>query len=449
MALSDADVHFDRDQMPMSRSQWLVIFLCAMCMVTDGFGVQAMSYAAPALMKDWGISRPLLGPVFSASLFGMLVGSLLLAGIADSLGRRPTLTASLGWVAICMLLTPFARSIGQLEFARFATGIGVGIVIPNALALGGEYSPSRIRTMLVMAVSSGFIVGGVAGGATAALVIRPFGWVGVFYAGATLTGFLAMVMLFLLPESPQFALLRRPDDPRTLRLMRRFGLDKTIIQGKQVQRKRLLLSVLLGEGRACSTLSLWVAGFCNLLSAYFLAAWIPLLMSGKGYSSGSSALAGTAFWVGALIGNYLLGFLIDKRGYGPVLVANFVMGGLAIVGLSYSTQSSQISIACIALAGFSVIGGQSGLYAIAVMLYPTKGRATGIGFASGVGRIGAVLGPVVGGHLMALSWTMSEIIAASAMPIVVAALAVGILGFIQRRIRLDVQDLPPQERLSA
>lgn len=420
----------------MGMPQWLAVIMCAMCMVIDGFDVQAMSYAAPALMSEWGVSKTLLGPVFSAALLGMLVGSIFLAGIADSIGRRPTLTAALFGVAICMALTPFSQSIEQLVIARFVAGIGMGIVIPNALALGSEYSPGRIRTTLVMAVSSGYVVGGVVGGATAAFVIQPFGWTGVFYAGAVLTGCLAIFMLFQLPESLQFCLLRRPGDPRTTRLIRRLGIkesDFSLISRHEDSTKGNALKVLLADGRASPTLTLWVAGFCNMLCAYFLAAWIPLLMSGKGYSGSNSVLAGTMLWTGGLVGNYLLGFLIDKRGYGTVLFANFLMGGLAIVGLSYFTLSPQIAMCCIALAGFSVIGGQSGLYAVAVSLYPTKGRATGAGFASGVGRLGAVLGPIIGGQLMAMSWTTDSIILASAVPTLITAVAACALGKVHGR----------------
>lgn len=216
------------DERPVSAVQWRVIGLCALCMVIDGYDVQAMAYAAPALIRTWGAGRSILGPVFGAGLLGMFVGSLALAGLADEIGRRPVLIAATAWVALCMVLTPAAHSVGTLIAIRFAAGIGMGVIVPNAMALAGEYSPARVRVSLMMAVSSGYIVGGVVGGAIAVLVIAPFGWSGVFYAGALLTALLSFSMLAVLPESLQFYLLRHPQAPRTLLLLHRVAPGATV-----------------------------------------------------------------------------------------------------------------------------------------------------------------------------------------------------------------------------
>ncbi|WP_434664407.1 MFS transporter [Paraburkholderia sp. A3BS-1L] len=431
MELSKARSRFP-DAKSIHGAQYMVVMLCALCMVVDGFDVQAMSYAAPALIKDWGIGKAMLGPVLSAGLFGMLVGSVLLAGIADRIGRRPALIASLMWVAVLMALTSIVHTLGQLVAIRFIAGLGMGVVVPNALALGGEYSPKRLRTTLVMVVSSGYVIGGVVGGAIATFVIKPFGWTGVFYSGAILTGFLALLMLILLPESLQFRLLRRPNDDKTVDLIRKYRLDDEFNQTEQSARKESALKVVFGHGRTRPTVLLWLASFCNMLSAYFLAAWIPLLMSAIGFSAGASLLTGMAFWGGGLIGNYLLGYLIDRFGYGWVMFANFVLGGLSIAGLAFFTHQPEIAVLCIMFAGFSVFGGQSGLYGIAVVFYPTKGRSTGAGLASGVGRVGAVLGPVLGGYLLSRSWTADQIILASAGPTLVTALSIALLSSISR-----------------
>ncbi|WP_109477586.1 MFS transporter [Paraburkholderia sp. C35] len=423
------------DVISISGSQYVVVVLCALCMVVDGFDVQAMSYAAPTLIKDCGISKAMLGPVLSAGLFGMLVGSVLLAGIADRIGRRPALIVSLLWVAILMGATPLVHTVSQLVMIRFVAGLGMGIVVPNALALGGEYSPPRLRTTLVMAVSSGYVIGGVVGGLIAAFVIKPFGWVGVFYSGALLTTFLTLMMLRYLPESLQFRLLRRPDDASTFDLIRKYQLEDDLNPTEKVAGKESSLKVVFGHGRTRPTVLLWLASFCNMLSAYFLAAWIPLLMSSIGFSASASLLAGMAFWGGGLVGNYILGYQIDRFGYGWVMIGNFILGGLSIAGLALFTHQPEIATLCIVFAGFSVIGGQSGLYGIAVIFYPTKGRSTGAGLASGIGRIGAVLGPILGGHLLTLSWTADQIILASAGPTLVTALSIGLLGSISRAKR--------------
>jgi MFS transporter, AAHS family, 4-hydroxybenzoate transporter len=427
------------DERPVGTLQRLVLALCTLCMVIDGFDVQSMSYAAAALVKDWHVTRAALGPAFGAGLLGMFAGSLALGSLADVVGRRPVLIAAIAWVAACMCATPLASSLGELTALRFAAGIGMGAVVPNAIALAGEYSPARIRVTLLMMVSSGYIVGGVVGGAVSALVIPPFGWRGVFDAGALLTGAVTIAMLFSLPESLQFSLLRRPGSRYTQGLLRRVGLDQTSTASTSRpptslhDRPRRLWVALFGEGRIASTLLLWFAYFANMLCAYFLATWIPVLMSGTGFSTGNAVLAGTALWLGGLAGNLVLGVLIDRRGFGPVLFCNFVVGGAAIAGISHFHGATPASMVSIAIAGFCVLGGQSGLNALAVALYPTHARATGTGWASGVGRLGAVLGPMTGGYLMALAWTTEQTLMASAVPTLIAAAATGALGLQHRR----------------
>jgi MFS transporter, AAHS family, 4-hydroxybenzoate transporter len=434
-ASSDEAVLSVFDTRPMGRLQWLALSLCGLCMVVDGYDVQAMAYAAPALMKTWGIERTVLGPVFSAGLLGMFAGSLLLAVLADRIGRRPLLVAASMWVAGCMAVTAHAGSLDQLIAIRFAAGVGMGAIVPNAMSLAGEYSPSRLRVTLMMAVSSGYIAGGVLGGAVAAFVIETFGWRGVFDVGALLTAILAMAMWMVLPESIQFALARRPGRPQTLRLLQRAVPNATLPPEFRTERpdRQPAVATLFGEGRAVATPLLWGANFANMLCAYFLAAWIPLLMAGNGASPGMPVLAGTALWLGGLLGNWLLGLLIDRRGYAVVLITNFIAGGMAIVGISVFHAFPVPALACIAFAGFCVLGGQSGLNALAVVLYPSAARATGAGWALGVGRLGAVLGPVAGGYLMAMTWTAEQTLIASALPAVAAAVAVGMLGRIRRQ----------------
>jgi AAHS family 4-hydroxybenzoate transporter-like MFS transporter len=442
------------DSRPVAAIQWRVLGLCALCMVIDGFDVQAMAYAAPALIKSWGASRSVLGPVFAAGLLGMFAGSLALAGFADVLGRRPILIAASVWIALCMALTPFAHSIGALIGIRFAAGIGMGAIVPNAMALAGEYSPARVRVSLMMGVSSGYIVGGVIGGGMAALVIAPFGWGGVFYAGALLTALLSLSMYAALPESLQFCQLRHPQTPRTLRLLHR------VASGAAMRTMPLIgkmpggnaLAMLLGENRRIVTPLLWVANFANMLCAYFLAAWIPVLMSGAGYSSNRAVLAGTILWLGGLVGNFALGMLIDRRGFAAVLVANFAVGGIAIVGISYFHTLPLVAVLCIAFAGFCILGGQSGLNALAVTIYPTSSRATGAGWALGFGRLGAVLGPLAGGQMMAFAWSVNQTLLLSALPTLLAAVAVGTLGRLHgRRVKqhaTSCEDVPLRHNAS-
>ncbi|RKE36358.1 AAHS family 4-hydroxybenzoate transporter-like MFS transporter [Paraburkholderia sp. BL23I1N1] len=429
------------DSRPIGFLQWVALAICGMCMVIDGFDVQAMAYAAPALIRAWGVDRSVLGPVFSAGLLGMFVGSLALAGLADRFGRRPMLIAATLWVALWMVLTPFSATINQLIGIRFGAGVGMGVIIPNAMALASEYSQARVRMTLMMIVSSGYVVGGVVGGAVAGLVIGPYGWGGVFYAGALLTALLGFTMVFVLPESLQYYLLHQPGKPRTWQLLQRLAPGAAMpgeavashIDERRTRHEQRTRTALFGDGRTMVTPLLWAANFGNMLCAYFLAAWIPVLMSKSVGSAEGAVMAGTILWIGGLAGNALLGTLIDRWGFAAVLLINFVVGGLAIAGISLFHAAPHAAMLFVALAGFCVLGGQSGLNALAVTLYPTQSRATGAGWALGVGRLGAVLGPLAGGHLMAIAWTADQTLLVSAIPAACAAAAIGALGLLFRR----------------
>lgn len=166
--------------------QLMIVTLCALCLVMDGFDVQAMGYVAPVVIREWGIAKETLSPVFGAGLFGMLVGSLAFSALADRVGRRPVLIAATFFFSICMFATGFSHSIAELVGWRFAAGLGLGCIMPNAMALAGEYSPRRIRVTIMMIVSCGFTIGGVVGGLITASLIPHFGWRAVFFVGGAI-----------------------------------------------------------------------------------------------------------------------------------------------------------------------------------------------------------------------------------------------------------------------
>ncbi len=202
------------DESRLGPYQWWVIVLCAMCLVVDGFDVQAMGYVAPVVIREWGIAKETLSPVFGAGLFGMLVGSLTFSALADKLGRRPVLIGATLFFSVCMLVTGFANTITELVVWRFAAGLGLGCIMPNAMALAGEYSPRRMRVSLMMIVSCGFTLGGVVGGLITAAIIPSLGWRAVFYIGGAIPLVLGLLMWISLPESIQFLMFRKSDNAR-------------------------------------------------------------------------------------------------------------------------------------------------------------------------------------------------------------------------------------------
>ncbi|WP_374697756.1 MFS transporter [Alcaligenes nematophilus] len=417
------------DRSRLGRLQYFVLGLCMLSLIIDGFDVQAMGYVAPAIIKQWGIAKADLGPVFGAGLMGMAIGALTLGPVADRIGRRPVLIGSMFCLSVCMLATAYASSINELLVLRFLTGLSMGTIIPNAVALAGEFSPARVRVTLMMITSSGFIVGGAVGGAIAAAVIPVYGWSFVFIAGAVAPLLLAMVMLAAMPESLQFLAMQRNRVQQIRRTLARIDpqLDMPADSSFFIPEKKksgVPFMHLFRDGLGTGTVLLWVVNFMNLLAAYFLANWLPVIMSEAGHSTSQAVLAGTFFWLGGMVGNLLLGWCVDRRGFGPTLTLTFIGAALTIAVIGQVAASMSLAGLVIAAAGFCVLGGQTALNALAAVYYPTSVRSTGMGWAMGIGRFGSIFGPVIGGELMRFNWSTSNLFIAAAVPAVIALFAV-------------------------
>lgn len=416
------------DQSRLQPLQMLVLVLCGLCMIIDGFDVQAMGYVAPALIKEWNVAKPALGPIFGAGLFGIMVGSLGLSIVADKIGRRPVLIGAAVFLSIGMFATAQATTLDQLLVLRFISGLAMGAIIPNAMALAAEFSPLRLRVTLMMVVSSGFIIGGAVGGFISAALIPVFGWQSVLYVGAIAPLVVAAVIVLAMPESPQFLVAHNKDLAKVRTWLSRIvpeagiGAD-TEFTLPEPGRKGMPVANLFRDGMATGTVLLWVTNFMNLLCAYFLANWLPVVMSGTGHSASQAVLAGTMFWVGGILGNLALGWFVDRRGFGPVLSGTFFVGAIAIVAIGQVAGSLTVAFLVVGVAGFCVLGAQSGLNALGPTYYPVSVRSTGTGWASGIGRFGSIFGPVVGGELMRLNWSTADLFQIAAVPAVVAVVA--------------------------
>lgn len=406
-----------------------MLILCGLCLIMDGFDVQAMGYVAPAIIQDWHIAKANLGPVFGAGLLGMLVGSLVFSMTADRLGRRPVLIVATLFFSVCMLATPMASTVGQLQLIRFITGLGLGAIMPNAMALAGEYSPLRKKVTLMMLVSCGFTLGAVLGGLLSAALIPNFGWQSVFYVGGTVPLLLGILMIFFLPESMQFLVLRGKHTDKVAAWLRR--IDPTVRIERDTryvvhekEHKGAPVLQLFREGRARMTILLWIINFMNLLNLYFLSNWLPTIAKDAGLSTANAVLAGTALQVGGTIGTLILGQFIDRSGFQRVLLPCFLVAGVSIALIGRPDVTLAFLFTTIFIAGFCIVGGQPAVNALAASYYPTTLRSTGIGWSLGVGRIGSIIGPVLGGELIRLNWPNSTIFIALAVPALVSAVMV-------------------------
>jgi len=423
---------------PLSAFQKRIMVLIGGVVVMDGFDVQAIGFVAPALSQDWHIEPAALGPIFGAGLLGMLIGSMLLSILADRFGRRPVLVGATAFFSLCMLATAAAASVQHLVVLRFFTGLGIGGVMANAVALASEYSPQRQRASLLMWISCGFTGGAIAGGLISAIVIPLAGWRSVFLVGGILPLGIAAVMYRHLPESLLFLSLQEGSRGQLAQLLRRIAPEVDLSSGlhpakpEQAQGRGSFLK-LFRDGRSLMTLLLWLVSFANLLNLFFLANWLPLLSTRIGYSSTVAVMMGTNLQLGGLVGAIFLGPLIDRLGFYRVLVPLFVVATLAVAAIGVPDLALLLLLFVVFVAGVGIVGAQPALNALASTLYPTEIRATGVGWNLGVGRVGAIVGPVVAAQLVGLNWSTQSLFLAAAVPASVSFVIILGLALVMRR----------------
>ncbi len=415
------------DEQPVGRFQIRLLLACAAVLFLDGFDTQAIGYVAPDLARDWGLARGALGPVFSAGLFGLMIGALVFGPVADRIGRKKIIVFSTAAFGIGTLATVFAQDITSLLVIRFLTGLGLGGALPNAVALTSEFSPHRRRATMVMAMFVGFSVGAALGGLIAAALIPAFGWRSVFLIGGIAPLILAPFLALRLPESVRFLALTGQADARVAELLARvapsvrfppairFGIHEAKLAG-------LPLAHLFSEGRALATLVLWIVFFMSLLDLYLLSNWLPTVLNDLGASVSMAVAVGAMFQVGGVVGTFALGQFIDRFSF-RALSLTYLLAAVAVAAIGYSGQSIALATLAIFCAGFCIIGGQIAANALAATYYPTMVRSTGVGWALGIGRIGSIVGPLIGGILFARHVGAESLFLAAAVPALCASLA--------------------------
>jgi AAHS family 4-hydroxybenzoate transporter-like MFS transporter len=427
------------DGHPFTGFQLRVLLLCAAVIFMEGFDAQAVGYVAPSISKALHLSPGALGPVFSAGLFGLVVGAMLIAPLADRIGRRRVMIFSTAAFGLLSLATLLADSVTSLIAIRFLTGLGLGGAMPNAIALTSEYSPKRKNGFLVMAMFAGFSFGSAGGGIAAAWFIRDFGWTSIFVVGGVLPLLLTPVLYFALPESIRFLSLRPETQPEALRLLRRIDPnlgDVARVRPSQTEAATSAMSVkqLFADRRATGTVLLWVIFAMSLLDINLVSSWLPTALNAGGASLELAALTGSIFQLGGIIGTFAMASVIDRSRPAWLLAGAYLLGAISIGLIAVVEVGGTAILVVVALAGFGIVGGQIAANAISAMFYPTPIRSTGVGWALGVGRFGSIVGPLVGGFLLAHDVPPSRLFLFSVVPTLIAALASAALAWNYRRI---------------
>ena len=412
-----------------------VFVLCGLCLIMDGFDVQSWGYVAPSLFREWHMASA-AGRVASFTLTGVLIGSLLFSMLADKIGRRPVLIGATIYFAALTLLTTRVTSLEQLLAIRFIAGLGLGAIMPNAVALVGEYSPKRSRVMAMLVVSNGFTIGAAVAGFIATYLIPRFGWRSVFYFGGTVPLAIGLLMFVSLPESLQFLTLRKKSADMIGRWLKRVepGVEvrpDTRFVVNEEKKSGVPIVTLFHEGRGVGTLLLWTMQFMNLINLYMLSTWLPTIAGGMGLSATAALMVGTTFQSGGAVGSVAIGQPIQKWGFFSVLIGCFAGAGVMIALIGQPGLTSALLFAVVFLAGFGILGGQAGNNALAATYYPTDLRSTGVGAALGIGRIGSILGPSAA-EFMRPRYSTHQLFIAFAVPALLSAVAVALLRVVMR-----------------
>jgi len=422
------DVHPVIDNARFSRFHWMVMALCALLLIFDGYDLFIFGVVLPAIMQEWNLTPLEAGALGSYALFGMMFGALGFGTLADRIGRKKGIAICFVLFSTATILNGFATSPSEFGIFRFIAGLGCGGLMPNAVALMNEYAPKRLRSTLVAVMFSGYSLGGMLAAGVGIYMLPRFGWESMFFAAAVPLLLLPLI-LWKLPESVGF-LVRQGRHEQARAVLAKVEPGLALDAADQLQMsdgkgQGVGVFELFRDGRALRTLCLWLAFFCCLLMVYALSSWLPKLMASAGYSLGSSLSFLLALNFGGMAGAILGGWLGDRFNLGKVMVAFFVAAAASISLLGFNSPTP-VLYGLIFIAGATTIGTQILLYAGAAQFYGLSIRSTGLGWASGIGRNGAIVGPLLGGALMAINLPLQLNFIAFAVPGAIAALAMAV-----------------------
>lgn len=421
------------ESQPMSRYQMWVVFLGGLILFIDGLDVQLVSYIGPKILTEWSISRTMLGTIFSSMIWGLLIGFAFVAPLSIRFGHRPLVLINMVLFGIATMAACFVTEPTSMIALRVLAGIGLAGVIPSGVAMTGEFSPKRRRSTCIALIYCGYSFGTMAAGLLAGVIIEQYGWRTHMVIGGVIPLVIAAFLYFTLPESPEFLVSKGAPQSVIATLMRRIApatpiTDATKFTVTETRETSLALAQLFSNGRTLGTLMLWLALFMNLMVIFFVLQWLPSIFRMVGYSPAEATTAATWASSGGILAALILGPLMDRFGPYRVIVVLFMIGASFLFFTGISAHSAAIlatSMAFVALG--SISGIQKCINALMVFFYPTALRSTGLGWAFGIGRFGAMIGPVLAGFLFDRQWPVEEVFNVYAIPMVIGGLAILIM----------------------
>ncbi|ENW81946.1 hypothetical protein F909_01635 [Acinetobacter sp. ANC 3929] len=414
------------DKARFAAFHWKVLIWCLIIIIFDGYDLVIYGVVLPLLMQQWSLTAVQAGLLASAALFGMMFGAMIFGTLSDKLGRKKTILICVTLFSGFTFLGAFASNPIEFAILRFIAGLGIGGVMPNVVALMTEYAPKKIRSTLVALMFSGYAIGGMSSALLGAWLVKDMGWQIMFLIAGIPLLLLPVIWKFL-PESLAF-LVKSNHHNQAKMIVTKIAPETQLSSNTQLilnesTTTEAPVRALFQQGRTFSTFMFWVAFFMCLLMVYALGSWLPKLMLQAGYSLGASMLFLFALNIGGMVGAIGGGALADKFHLKPVITSMFVIGAAALILLGFNSPQF-ILYSLIAVAGAATIGSQILLYTFVAQFYPTALRSTGMGWASGIGRIGAIIGPVLTGALLTFELPHQMNFLAIAIPGIIAAFAI-------------------------
>lgn len=427
----------------VSAQQIIIVVLCLIFNMVDGFDITAMAVTVHQIGEEMQLGADRLGLVFSFSLAGMMLGAMFLAGFSDVIGRRSMIIITLVLVGSTVLMTAYVNSLYMLIAVRFASGLGAGAMLASVATLAAEYSPEKYRALSVTAVTAGYPLGAVMTGFVATAIIPDFGWRGVFVFGGSVTLLLAITAFMLIPESLQFLCRKQPKGAletvnKIMAKLSREPLPELpgvapddSNTGADTQNILQKMLSLLTPGFRRKTLLLWCAFFLYISTLYVLMSWVPKMIINLGYEPEVGNLAFSMFNFGGFLGIISLGYMASRWMLSTLITIFAVIATLLMwfFAAAASMDASQVVLmVLIFVIGFTLQGGYTGMYAVAAKIYPIEIRSTGVGWAIGLGRFGAVIGPAVAGFMIASGLSVTFNFVVFAIPMLLG----GVLAYLLR-----------------
>ncbi len=417
------------ENQPIGALQIRVAALCALVQVCDGYDINSIGVSVPSLTHAWSLPGPAFTVAFLWSSIGILVGALSAGPIGDRVGRRPLLIASLTIFGVASLFSAFAGSLLMLSILRFFTGLGIGGGFAGAASLTGDYAPHRRRALMIMASFTGAPVGGFVCGQLAGVLLPTLGWPSIFLIGGIVPLLIVVGLALWLPESPRFLAAKANPSPRETSVLQRFAITPgqgaaerlDVAEGNPVK-------MLFGPGYALQTVLMWIIFFCSLMNLFLFIYWMPEVLHLTGMTPSAAARATSFRELGAILAVVYLGVLIDRFGPERALAWHYAAGVVFIALIALVAMPYLVLVIVIFLSGMTIIGSQTGANAACGKLYPARMRTSGLGWALGIGRLGGIAAPILGGYLLRTGMAPTHIFLSACFFALVAAAATALLA---------------------